>query len=49
MPNCGHTVNIEDPDLFNQIVGDFIVQVDCGRWPKRDPRTLANSITGMKT
>ena len=49
MPNCGHTVNIEDPDLFNQIVGDFIVQVDCGRWPKRDPRAMANSITGMKT
>jgi pimeloyl-ACP methyl ester carboxylesterase len=49
MPNCGHTVNIEDPDQFNSIVGDFIVQVDCGRWPKRDPRSLANSITGMKT
>ena len=27
---------------FNQIVGDFIVQVDCGRWPKRDPRAMAN-------
>ena len=49
MPNCGHTVNIEDPDQFNKIVGDFIVQVDCGRWPKRDPRSLANSITGMKS
>ena len=47
MPNCGHTVNIEDPDLFNRIVGDFIVQVDCGRWPRRDPRAMANSITGM--
>ncbi len=49
MPNCGHTVNIEDPDLFNRIVGEFIVQVDCGRWPKRDPRAMANSITGMKS
>src|SRR3984957_9351192 len=49
MRNCGHTVNLEDPDLFNQIVGDFIVQVDCGRWPKRDPRAMANSITGMKS
>ena len=28
MPNCGHTINLEDPDLFNRIVGDFIVQVD---------------------
>src|SRR5947199_329457 len=49
MPNCGHTINLEDPDLFNQIVGDFIVQVDCVRWPKRDPRAMANSITGMKS
>jgi pimeloyl-ACP methyl ester carboxylesterase len=48
MPNCGHTINIEDPDQFNRIVGDFIVQVDAGRWPKRDPRAMASSITGMK-
>jgi pimeloyl-ACP methyl ester carboxylesterase len=26
MPNCGHTINLEDPDLFNRIVGDFIVR-----------------------
>jgi pimeloyl-ACP methyl ester carboxylesterase len=49
MPNCGHTVNLEDPDLFNQIVGDFIIQVQAGRWPKRDPRAMSTSITGMKT
>jgi pimeloyl-ACP methyl ester carboxylesterase len=48
MPNCGHTINLEDPDLFNQIVGDFIVQVDAGRWPKRDPRAMSASITGMR-
>ncbi len=48
MPNCGHTINIEDPDQFNRLVGEFIVQVECGRWPKRDPRAMANSITGMK-
>ena len=48
MPNCGHTINLEDPDLFNRIVGDFIVQVEAGRWPKRDPRAMANSITGMR-
>ena len=49
MPNCGHTVNLEDPDQFNKIVGDFIVQVDTGRWPKRDPRAMSTSITGMKS
>jgi pimeloyl-ACP methyl ester carboxylesterase len=48
MPNCGHTINIEDPDQFNRLVGDFIVQVDSGRWPKRDPRAMVASITGMK-
>ena len=48
MPNCGHTINIEDPDAFNRIVGDFIVQVDAGRWPVRDPRATVASITGMK-
>lgn len=48
MPNCGHTINLEDPDQFNRIVGDFIVQVEAGRWPKRDPRAMSASITGMK-
>ncbi len=48
MPNCGHTINLEDPDQFNRLVGDFIAQVDAGRWPKRDPRATVTSITGMK-
>jgi pimeloyl-ACP methyl ester carboxylesterase len=48
MPNCGHTINLEDPDQFNRLVGEFIVQVDAGRWPVRDPRAMVTSITGMK-
>ena len=48
MPNCGHTINIEAPDEFNQIVGDFMAQVDAGRWPTRDARAMSASITGMK-
>lgn len=48
MPNCGHTINLEDPDQFNRIVGGFITQVDAGRWPKRDPRAVSASITGMR-
>jgi len=48
MPNCGHTINIEDPDQFNRLVGEFLVQVDAGRWPMRDPRAMVASITGMK-
>jgi len=48
MPNCGHTINLEDPDQFNRLVGDFIAQVEAGRWPKRDPRAMTASITGMR-
>jgi hypothetical protein len=47
MPNCGHTINLEAPDLFNAIVGDFIAQVEAGRWPTRDPRAMSDSITGI--
>jgi len=48
MPNCGHAVNLEDPDRFNAIVGEFMAQVDSGRWPARDPRSVTASITGMR-
>jgi pimeloyl-ACP methyl ester carboxylesterase len=48
MPNCGHTINLEAPDLFNDIVGDFFAQVDAGRWPTRDPRAMSGSITGIR-
>ncbi|MFM9848673.1 MAG: alpha/beta fold hydrolase [Hyphomicrobiaceae bacterium] len=48
MPNAGHTINIEDPDEFNRIVGNFLAQVESGRWPTRDPRAVTASITGMK-
>jgi pimeloyl-ACP methyl ester carboxylesterase len=48
MPNCGHTINLEAPDEFNRIVGDFLALVDSGRWPMRDPRAASASITGMK-
>lgn len=49
IPNCGHAINIEAPDEFNRIVGDFLAQVDAGRWPTRDPRAVSTSITGMKS
>jgi len=48
MPNCGHGINLEDPGQFNRIVGDFLAQVDAGRWPERDPRAVAETITGMR-
>jgi len=39
-PKSGHTVNIEEPALFNQTLGDFLSTVDAGRWRGRDPRSL---------
>ena len=48
MPNCGHTVNLEDPDEFNAIVGTFLAQAASGHWPNRDPRAVPASITGMR-
>ena len=39
-PKSGHTVNIEEPALFNQTLGDFLGMVDAGRWGARDPRSL---------
>ncbi|MGY9054219.1 MAG: alpha/beta fold hydrolase [Alphaproteobacteria bacterium] len=48
MANCGHTINIEEPDEFNAIILDFLAQVDAGRWPMRDPRAQSSSILGVK-
>ena len=48
MPNAGHAINIEEPDEYNRIVGDFLSQVESGRWPIRDPRAVSTSITGIK-
>ena len=48
IPNAGHAINIEEPNEYNRIVGDFLAQVESGRWPSRDPRAVSTSITGMK-
>jgi pimeloyl-ACP methyl ester carboxylesterase len=48
IPNSGHAINIEEPEEFNRIVGNFLSQVESGRWPRRDPRAISASITGMK-
>ena len=48
MPNCGHGINMEEPDEFNSIVSDFLAQVDSGRWPTRDLCAVTTSIMGMR-
>jgi pimeloyl-ACP methyl ester carboxylesterase len=34
-PNSGHTINLEEPDLFNRTVLDFLTAVEADRWPRR--------------
>lgn len=47
LPKSGHTLNLEEPALFNALVGDFIARVEAGRWGRRDPR--ANPAQIMRT
>ena len=40
-PKSGHVLNLEEPALFNEMVERFVTLVEAGRWPVRDPRSLA--------
>jgi pimeloyl-ACP methyl ester carboxylesterase len=46
-PKSGHTLNLEEPELFNHLLGEFIARVEAGRWGPRDPR--ANPAQIMRT
>ena len=41
LPMCGHTLNSEEPVLFNAIVADFFASVDAGRWGTWKPAPTA--------
>ena len=43
VPNTGHAVNVEEPDLFNRLTAEFLAQVDSEQWRPRDPRSLNRS------
>jgi pimeloyl-ACP methyl ester carboxylesterase len=32
LPQSGHTINLEDPDLFNRLCSDFLTAVEAGKW-----------------
>ena len=49
LPRTGHTLNLEEPELFNATVERFMVAVGNGEWGTRDPRAIAGSITGVRT
>ena len=45
-PRTGHTLNLEEPALFNLHLAEFLAMVEAGRWLRRDPR--ANPAEVMK-
>jgi pimeloyl-ACP methyl ester carboxylesterase len=47
LPKTGHTLNIDEPALFNQFVSDFLATVEQKKWLSRDPRSAPAEI--MKT
>jgi pimeloyl-ACP methyl ester carboxylesterase len=48
IPNSGHAINLEEPDLFNRACDDFFHQVEAGRWAARDQRATAATILGNR-
>ena len=44
LPKTGHTLNLEEPALFNALLAEFIAQVEAGRWGPRDPRALPGEV-----
>jgi pimeloyl-ACP methyl ester carboxylesterase len=44
LPNTGHAVNLEEPGVFNQAVGDFLAAAERGTWPRRDPRSKSTHV-----
>jgi pimeloyl-ACP methyl ester carboxylesterase len=43
LPKCGHTINLEEPEAFNQVLSDFLTAVEAGKWGARNPASLSQS------
>lgn len=48
LPRCGHTLNLEEPAVFNAALLDFFHAVENGRWGMRDPRSVSSAVLGLK-
>ena len=46
LPKSGHAINLEEPALFNQLLENFLHQVESARWRARDPRATVPSPYG---
>jgi pimeloyl-ACP methyl ester carboxylesterase len=47
LAKSGHTLNIEEPDLVNTLLADFLHRVEAGAWGPRDQRAAPGAITGF--
>lgn len=48
LPKTGHALNLEEPDMVNRAVAEFLAQVEAGRWQPRDPRADPDQIIRTK-
>ena len=44
LPKTGHTLNLEEPALFNALLSEFFAQVEAGAWRPRDPRARPDEV-----
>ena len=47
LPKSGHTLNLEEPDLVNAFIADFLGRVAAGAWGPRNTSAAPGSITGI--
>lgn len=40
IPDSGHSVNQEEPALYNRMLEEFFAKVEAGRWSARDRKTM---------
>jgi pimeloyl-ACP methyl ester carboxylesterase len=48
IPQSGHTINLEEPELFNRTVADFLRTVEEGRWEPCDPNSTIGGLMGAR-
>ena len=44
IPQSGHAINLEEPDMFNRAVLDFLTAVEAGKWAARDAGAQSGSL-----
>jgi hypothetical protein len=44
VPNSGHALNLEEPELFNDLIRTLAGAAEAGAWPTRDPQSRSTSM-----